>query len=365
MRRTLTTRDKAARWLDLLAYLLQHRFPVTREDIYAHVAAYRDEADAAMDGRAWESLRRKFERDKDELRALGITIETVNPDQHACHEANTGYRLPARDFYLPYLELGGRGAGHLYTGLARIQIVKEDVAALDRATARVVQSGVPLLAAAAASARRKLEFDLPLPVRAVERVLSRPLTGKAAEALEVLQQAVAERTAVRCRYFAIGRDTEEQRLLEPYGLFFSWGRWYVVAYARERQAMRVFRVDRMRGVELLKGKGAAFEVPDEFSIRAYVGRAPWELSEAPPLTVRVRFEFPESRWVLAQAVGDTVNDLLEDGGAVLAFGVRDVQPFLRWLLTFRGRARVLEPVTMAQQLDALRRKVAALYTEAR
>jgi hypothetical protein len=79
----------------------------------------------------------------------------------------------------------------------------------------------------------------------------------------------------------------------------------------------------------------------------------------------VRFEFPESRWVLAQGVGDVVHDLLEDGGAVLAFGVRDVRSFLRWLLTFRGRATVLEPAAMARELDALRRKVAALYTEAR
>lgn len=34
---------KAARWLDLLAYLLQHRFPVTREEIFAHVGEYRDD----------------------------------------------------------------------------------------------------------------------------------------------------------------------------------------------------------------------------------------------------------------------------------------------------------------------------------
>jgi predicted DNA-binding transcriptional regulator YafY len=361
----MTRSNKTARWLDLLAYLLQHRFPVTREELYSAVAAYRDEADAARDEKAMESLRRKFERDKDELRALGITIENVSLGQHAGDEAGTGYRLPARDFYLPYLELGGRGAERPYAGLARIQILKEDVAALDRATARVAQSGVPTLAAAAASARRKLQFDLPLPVRAVERVLSRPLTGENEKALEVLQRAVAEHVAVRCRYFAIGRDTEEERLLEPYGLFFSWGRWYVVAYAREREAMRVFRVDRMRDAEPLKGKDAPFEVPGAFSIREYIGRAPWELSEALPVTVRVRFAFPESRWVLAQGVGDAVDDLLEDGGAVLAFGVRDVQPFLRWLLTFRGRARVLDPATMAQELDVLRRRVAALYTESR
>lgn len=361
----MTTPDKTARWLDLLAYLLQHRFPVTREDIYTHVAAYRDEADAAGDDRALESLRRKFERDKDELRDLGITIETVSLGQQAGDEAGAGYRLPARDFYLPYLELGAAAGERPYTGLTRVRVVRDDVTALDRATARIAASGVPALAAAAASARRKLEFDLPLPVRAVERVLSRPLTGEDEKALETLQHAVAEHVAVRCRYFAIGRDADEERVIEPYGLFFSGGRWYVVAWARERAAIRVFRVDRMREAERLKGKDAAFAVPEDFSIRAYVGRAPWELSEAPPVAVTVRFAFPESRWVLAQGIGDPVNELLDDGGAVLSFRVRDAQPFLRWLLTFRGRVRVLEPASMAQELDVLRRRVADLYAEPR
>lgn len=179
-----------------------------------------------------------------------------------------------------------------------------------------------------------------------------------------MQRAVAERVAVGCRYFAIGRDQEEKRVIEPYGLFFSWGRWYLVARARERAATRVFRVDRMRDAELLKGKDSAFEVPAAFAIRDYLGRAPWELSEAAPVVARVRFAFPESRWVIAQGVGEAVDDLLDDGGAVLAFGVRDGPPFLRWLLTFRGRAVVLEPAALAGELDALRRQVAALYPEA-
>jgi len=34
------TTAKTARWLDLIAYLLSHRFPVTREDIYQRVSGY-------------------------------------------------------------------------------------------------------------------------------------------------------------------------------------------------------------------------------------------------------------------------------------------------------------------------------------
>jgi proteasome accessory factor B len=97
--------EKTTRWLDLIAFPLQHRFPVTRQEILEHVGGYLDPAGAdADDPRAIESARRKFERDKDELRALGIEIETVQLPDHAGDEPAAGYRLRARDFYLPYLE---------------------------------------------------------------------------------------------------------------------------------------------------------------------------------------------------------------------------------------------------------------------
>jgi predicted DNA-binding transcriptional regulator YafY len=199
----------------------------------------------------------------------------------------------------------------------------------------------------------------------VERVLSRPLVGEGAKSVEVLQEAVGKHIAVRCRYYAIGRDAEEERIIEPYGLFFNWGHWYVVARARERDALRVFRVDRMRQAALLTGDGAPFTVPDGFAIREYVGRAPWELADTAPITVRVRFRFPDSRWVQSAELGTAVEPLLDDGGAVLEFAVRERGAFLRWLLTFRDQAAVLEPATMAAELQALRTRVAAKYAEAR
>ncbi len=349
---------KASRWLDLLAYLLPFHFGVTREQIFAHVGAYRADLDAGMDS---ESVRRKFERDKDELRTLGIDIETIDlPDTGDAPQL--GYRLRPSGFYLPRLELQPTPAApSRVQGLARISVTRQDLAALDRATQRVADSAVPVLAAAAASARRKLAFDVPLPLASVERVLARPLAADGQRSLEVLQRAVAERTAVRCRYFTISRDAEEPREIEPYGLYFGWGRWYCVARARDRQALRVFRVDRMREAAMLKGKDAAFAVPADFSLRAYLRRAPWELSDRAPVRALVRFGFPEARWVLAQGVGEPVDEVRPDGGAEIAFAVRDVHPFLRWLLTFRDAAEVLEPAAMGAELARLRQRVAALY----
>ena len=363
---------KAARWLDLLAFFLHHRSLVTREEIYEAVGDYR--AGAGDDATAREAVRRKFERDKEELRELGVDIQTVELKDSAGDENAVGYRLRERDFYLPYLEFRAPGAPAAaartgaaagpYSSLFRIALTKSDVALLDRATSRVATHKDTPLGDAAATARRKLAFDVPLPLADVERLLAHPLAGEASRSLDVLQRAVAERTAVSCAYYSMGRDAETERTIEPYGLFFSWGRWYCVARCRLRNAMRVFRVDRMSKAKALTGADARFEVPQDFSVRSYVRRAPWELSELPAERVVVRFNFPESRWVLAEGVGDAVDPLLEDGGARIAFTVREKGPFLRWLLTFRAGLEVEEPAWVGKQLAALRSRVAALYAGA-
>ncbi len=355
---------KAARWLDLIAYLLAHRYPVTREQVFQSVAAYREDWETAGEGEsALESLRRKFERDKDELRQLGIEIKSVPMPQDEPDDPNVAYRLKPADFYLPYLqpEDAEHHAARPARGLKTVSVSESDAALLDRATSRVAQLENTPLGECARSARHKLGFDLPLSERAIERVLSGPMSGETTEVLQLLQGAVAAGNAVKCRYYSIGRDSEEEREVEPYGLLFNWSTWYCVARCRERRALRVFRVNRMSSAKLVKGRDATFEVPVEFSIRDYVSRAPWELSESEPTVVRARFEFPDSRWVLAQSVGEVVDPLLDDGGAVLEFRVSDSNPFLRWLLTFRSQVSVLEPESVARDLVELRKRVAALY----
>ncbi len=66
---------------------------------------------------------------------------------------------------------------------------------------------------------------------------------------------------------------------------------------------------------------------------------------------------------MARSLGDVVDELHEDGSATIAFDVADRNSFLRWLLTFRGQAAVLDPPTVADELDGLRQRVAALYVE--
>ena len=86
---------KLQRWTDLLAALLRHHYPATFEQLAKDVPAY------SGDSKKKDAVMRMFERDKDELRALGIPIETVSLGDGDL----VAYRLPPKKFYLPYLQV--------------------------------------------------------------------------------------------------------------------------------------------------------------------------------------------------------------------------------------------------------------------
>lgn len=345
--------NAASRWLDLVAYLLSHHFAVSRESIFSHVGGYSPD----------ESGRRKFERDKDALRSLGIEIETVSLPDAAGDEPGMGYRLKPRHAYLPAFELEHAGAvDRTYAGLERIALTNDELEMLDRATRSLMDQRDTPFSAAAASARRKLAFDLPLAEHTVHRVLALPVAPVTRESLATLQSAVIDRVAVRCTYFTMSRQAEEERVLEPWGLIFQWARWYCVARAHDRDEPRTYRVDRMRNVTRLREPGASFTVPHDFDVRSFTGRAPWEFGPAPGTRAVVRFRHPESGWVVNRGVGELLD--AEPGTfARLAFDVREADSFLRWILSFGRRAEVEEPADMAAALEALRADVAARYAE--
>jgi predicted DNA-binding transcriptional regulator YafY len=352
--------SKTERWLNLLAFLLDRHYPASREEILSQVSDYKEDW-VGGDARVRESVRRKFERDKAELKALGIDLGPLKEKivaNHADQEVEA-YQLKPRDFYLPYLRSHGRTAAHPYF-LHEIAVRSDELPILRRAAERIAALSDTPLGTAARSAIRKLAFDLPeLNVGAEERAFTTP--GEIESQFMILREAVEARRAVRCRYYTIRRDVEAERVIEPYGLMLSWGHWYCVARARDRNALRVFRLDRMKNVTIVEGENGEFTVPKGFKIASYLNRAPWELSDDKPITARVRINFPQSRWVIGERLGKVVKAVTDDAGSEFEFEVRAVDAFVRWLLPLGKQARVLSPPSIEKQLEAARSALRAVY----
>ena len=359
---SLVGMTKAERWLNLIAFLLNRYTAVAREELLSQVADYSDDWNSRNATRR-ESVRRKFERDKSELRELGVILETRKVTADHTDQEVEGYLLKPKDFYLPYLELrtGAAPRSDPYF-LPSIRVESGDLAVLRRAAERVSRlEGTPL-GMAAQSVVRKLAFDIPdLATVVAEPALLAPGFPSFEAQFAVLKEGLEQQRAVRCRYYAIGRDKEEERHIEPYGLMLTWGSWYCVARSRERKALRVFRMDRLKDARLDQGPGAGFDVPRSFAIASYLNRAPWELSEHKPFTARVRIGFPQSRWVLAEGLGTVTKAVTGDGSVELEFAVRAADPFVRWLLPFGPQAEVLGPPKLKQQLATARAALRRLY----
>ena len=365
--------SKTERWLNLLAFLLDRRYPASREEILSQVSDYKEDWQNG-DTKARESVRRKFERDKKELKDLGVILEPLKEKIQANHSDQQveAYQLKARDFYLPYVKVPGRAVTHPYF-LNEIPLVSDDLPILRRAAERIAALKDTPLGAAAASAIRKLSFDIPqLAVRSEEKAF--PAPADVETQFTVVRQAVEARRAVRCRYYTIRRDVETERVIEPFGLMLSWGHWYCVARspspeqsALSRQAKgrgsqgertKVFRLDRMKEATLLDDE---FTVPRDFRIATYLNRAPWELSDEKPVTARVRINFPQSRWVIGERLGKVVKAVTDDAGSEFEFEVRAVDAFVRWLLPLGQQVEVLSPSSIKKQLADARAALRAVY----
>lgn len=361
---------KTQRWLDLLAFLTVRFQPVPRSRIMDAVEGY---AAPLREGTSAESVRRTFERDKDELQTLGIPLEVVDLPAEEPDEQK-GYRLRARDFYLPYLRIleedrksRGEAAPLANLSLPRVEIPLEDLRAAAEGVALVRDLPDFPLVAEADSAFRKLTFDLGGEWSASGPVVARSDPREVSGHTEVISRAMEAAKIITFRYHGAYRGQETERTVEPYGLLFKFNRWYVVGRDVDRDAMRIFRLSRMTDLAMNSASPATpdFQRPDDFTLEPWREAEAWSLpeDEATPTEVTVRFYFPRSLWAERNDHGTLVDQ--EPGGVQLRrFTVHQADAFLRWLLTMLGEAEPVSPPEMETAFRTLAGSVAEIYQEA-
>jgi predicted DNA-binding transcriptional regulator YafY len=356
---------KLQRWIDLLAALLRRRYAVTFEQIREEVPAYafREGDDA---GKA--AAQRMFERDKKELRAFGIPLQTITDEANEV----VGYRLPPRDFYMPYLSLvlDGRQTEPKrvdrdgYRALERLAFEADELRAVVEAGARVRQLGDPTLADHAASALRKLAVDLPLDSGLVREAPEERIAAPAqtpAEIFDLLSDALERRKWVEFDYDSMSSARLTRRQAAPLGLFFLSQHWYLAAAERGGERVKNFRLSRMQNVSVNAQKPGKpdFETPAGFRLREHArSRHAWELGDGTGGEVVVRFREGTGAALAAARLGVPVPG---DQGA-RAFTVRRLDAFVRWLLPLGPSVEVVGPDAAR---DEYRRQVSAtlaLYT---
>jgi proteasome accessory factor B len=247
------SRRKTERLLSLVVCLLSARRYLTAAQIREAVPGY---------PASFEAFKRMFERDKDELRELGIPLETGT---NGPGDEEAGYRISQQAYELPEITL------------------EPDEAAVIGLAARVWRRAE--LAGAAEGALLKLRAagidaeDLTQP--GIEPRVQTPEV-----AFGPLWEAVRDRRPVTFGYRGAGRSTAQRRHLEPWGVVNSRGRWYVVGQDTDRGAERVFRLSRIDGPVTFTGPAGTVIVPPGTDVRAAVRN--WDADTPVPRSCLLR-----------------------------------------------------------------------------
>ncbi len=232
--------SKTERLLQVVLCLTQSRRYVTKDQLRLAIPDY----SACPTTDAFE---RMFERDKNELRELGVPLETGAP---GIVDDDPGYRIDRDAYALPPLRL-----------------TREEMTAVALA-ARVWREPGP--ANAAARALLKLQAGGAATVGPTELPAIEPRLSGGEAAFEPLTTAVSARRPVRFRYQG-ARDTDpRERQVQPWGVVSRRGRWYVVGHDLDRADVRVFRLSRIEGQVVACGPPGSYEVPPDIDLRAQV-----------------------------------------------------------------------------------------------
>ncbi|MFF4418262.1 helix-turn-helix transcriptional regulator [Streptosporangium sp. NPDC001559] len=302
------SRRKTERLLNLVICLLATRRPLSAEHIRQAVPGY----DAAND----EAFQRMFERDKNELREIGIPIEV----QKDPWEEDPGYRIVRESYELPEITL------------------EPDEAAVVGLAAQVWQRAS--LAEAASGALLKLRAG------GVETDEADGMLGGALElrvdtrdpAFPALWEAVRDRRAVRFPYRAAASESVLTRTVEPWGVVSRRGRWYVVGHDRDRDAARVFRLSRINGPVVPVGRPGAVVVPEGVDITSMVGYRD-------EMTVRERTALIRVREGTCQGLRQVAKAVRQGTGGWDELDVEftDTERLAGWVAGFAADAEVAGP----------------------
>ena len=317
--------DKLIRQLSLVAFLMAERRPLTARDVKGNVEGYSEMSD--------EAFARRFYSDRAELTALGIPL-TSQRDEFTGEEL---YTLRSEHYFLDELELD-----------------EDELAALQ--TALYTLEGKFAYAEPLRLALQNLALGRPgfqhAPTDTAERVrVTAPdYSPELAARLSKLEAAISKQRTIQFRYWSPSRDRETERRLNPYALRLDEGVWYVVGHDLDRDAIRTFRVSRVRSdIRFATRRERDFRQPEEFDVEAHRIARPWQIG---PIAGTARIEVQgDTAWWVHRTLADA--GTVDDG--VFETSYATLGPLVSWILRQNGRAIPLEPPELRDDVaDALR-----------
>ncbi|CAN5596526.1 YafY family protein [soil metagenome] len=292
------------RLINLIIALLETTRPLSAEEINRRVAGYGHDN--------YESFRRAFERDKDELRGMGIPIEVRKIN--ALDEHSDGYIIDKDRYYLPDLELEP-------DELAALRLARDAVThGRNEADRGLLKISVDSRAAPVDGPQVSWGDDIRQP------------------ALSSIYEAQLNHTPISFEYQGASGE-RARRTLEPYGLVNRRGHWYVVGNDIDRSDIRAFRISRIHGkVAAIEG---GYDIPAGFDAQSHLSAEAYAIGDQ-PADALVRFDESLAWWV-EQNLTSAARTQNADGSVDVTLPVGNLDALVSWVLGFGSSVEVIDP----------------------
>ncbi len=327
--------EKLIRQLSLISYLMAERRPVTATEIRRDVEGY--------SGMNEDAFARRFYADRAELDSLGIALTVDKPADGIAEQEN--YSLRPENFHLP-----------------AIAFSDEELAALQ--TALSLLDGEFAYAEPLRLALQQITWGRPSPLRAPDQAsVALGLTASAgghelSQRLAKVETAIFRHKTITFDYYTMQRDEVGHRKVDPYHLLYQGGQFYLLGRSHERDAIRVFRLSRMRGKVAYATKAEHdFKRPADFDPRPYASRAAWQFGD-PQGTAEV-WVCERIAWQIERHFGRFGEVIpAEDGAIVLRTDYADSRLLAAWVLGLGEHAHVQAPAELAEEVAQRAARVA-------
>ena len=231
----------------------------------------------------------------------------------------------------------------------------------------VERIGMPY-AGALDSALHKIDAVLPEQVAAmIKKMRSRLSIGINlirecnADILDTISRAISGHNTLEITYFVPQRGEVTNRKVNPYGLTFRFGAWYLIGYCQLRGDVRTFGVDRIRMIKML---GSHFKYPKDFDLEEYLERG-WSLqADGKEEHVAIRFHKRIAAWLEGCRFHPNQKITIQtDGSALFEVDIAGVEEIRHWILSFGDNAEVIAPESLRRSITETCRNMAGIYKQ--
>ncbi|MGE2724911.1 helix-turn-helix transcriptional regulator [Mycolicibacterium pulveris] len=317
--------SKVERLMNLVIALLSTNTFIPAERIRETVYGYSEHASD-------EAFSRMFERDKNELRDLGIPLETGRVSQF---DPTEGYRINREAYALPAVELTADEAAAVAVA-TQLWESPELITATQGALLKLRAAGVDIDAVDAAVS--------------IASTAALPGLRGSEDVLGILLSAIDAGRAVQFPHRSSRSDPYTTRTVEPWGVLTDKGRWYLVGHDRDRNATRTFRLSRIGAEVTPIGPAGAVSRPEGVDLREIVDRAVGEW----PTTGEARIWVAEGRATALRRQATVVGPRRLNGraGEEITIDIGMLDRLAREVASYGPDAVALEPQALRDDVVA-------------